>query len=993
MRIDGWTIGAFGPIDQWTVTGLANNDVVVVLGPNESGKSALFEFFASALFGFSPATAEAHPYRPWDGRFLDGRLDVELSGGQQVRIARRLTSRPEGRILHPQSEERLANRPVPSVGLMTRDVFKNVYALTQEEALGLDPRAWQHVQDRVLGGSSFDFLRPSREVVRALDSERRRLWRPDRRGRPEAREIAAQIRSLRDGLREAAQRRTEIETADERLQDIGTELADNTRELQRIELALERDALLAPLVGRAARMSQLSVQADELVPEGLLPAETPERRAGLVERLEDLAEASGSLVRQIEDLEQQAEIGDLTRRLLDERVAIERQDRELALARADQDRIDSMNAEMQRRDGALREVAVRALVAENVESETGDAILGLSVAELRGRLSASNEAHRRFEAASDTLRSAESEQTRLEQTLDASDATLSSAEIDSRLRTLHELEAARRSRAATSSAAQSPPLALLAAVGLVGVMLLGLGFVVGGVPGTLLAIAGAAGLVGAAALALSGRTTARASPADLDALLRELDLDSSVDIAAEITRTQAARDTVVRRELDAERLARAQEAASAAREGAQAAEAAYHDARAEFLGVIADVPVAPIHREAPSDGLARDLEEMRQSIQDTRRLTRNRDDVAGRLATWRGEVERLRQTLQVELPADPFEATPAARRALVEALEAERAAAEAAAELVERRQRLESCNRDRDAASLELERIDTSLATLDPEGAEPPVGLERLRQALELRAEASRILADLERETPGWRERVTEAERLVAAGESVGLSDAERVEHRLRAEDLRAAGQELAAEKGQLTTERDRLTSEPGPAHIMGAIQAAEEQLDFVRREHDRLALLRQVVLMAEHSYRERYQAPLLQAAGGHLRHFTGGRYDLLTVDDASSGDVKLQVRRTGEDFPQDVDTPLSRGTIQQIYFALRLAMVDLVEGDEPLPLFLDEMFVNWDPGRTSSGLAALAMMPGGRQVFLFTADPYWAERATEDVPAHIVRTPAASGA
>ena len=87
---------------------------------------------------------------------------------------------------------------------------------------------------------------------------------------------------------------------------------------------------------------------------------------------------------------------------------------------------------------------------------------------------------------------------------------------------------------------------------------------------------------------------------------------------------------------------------------------------------------------------------------------------------------------------------------------------------------------------------------------------------------------------------------------------------------------------------------------------------------------------------------------------------------------MKLQVRRTGEDFPQNVDTPLSRGTIQQIYFALRLAMVDLVEGDEPLPLFLDEMFVNWDPGRTTSGLAALADMPGDRQVFLFTADPFW---------------------
>ena len=101
VRIDGWSIGAFGPIDQWGESGLAHHDVVVVLGPNESGKSALFEFFASALFGFSPATADAHPYRPWDGRFLDGRLDVDLGDGEHQRIARRLTSRPEGRVTRP----------------------------------------------------------------------------------------------------------------------------------------------------------------------------------------------------------------------------------------------------------------------------------------------------------------------------------------------------------------------------------------------------------------------------------------------------------------------------------------------------------------------------------------------------------------------------------------------------------------------------------------------------------------------------------------------------------------------------------------------------------------------------------------------------------------------------------------------------------------------------------------------------------------------------
>ena len=131
-------------------------------------------------------------------------------------------------------------------------------------------------------------------------------------------------------------------------------------------------------------MDQLNVQADELVPAGLLPDETPERRAALVERLEELAETNRAHQREIEAREQVIQIDEPTRRLLNARVAIERQDRELALAQANQDRIDSMNAELQRRDGALRELAVRALVSERVDSEAGDAILGLSVAELRG---------------------------------------------------------------------------------------------------------------------------------------------------------------------------------------------------------------------------------------------------------------------------------------------------------------------------------------------------------------------------------------------------------------------------------------------------------------------------------------------------------------------------------------------------------------------------------------------------------------------------------
>jgi uncharacterized protein YhaN len=161
-----------------------------------------------------------------------------------------------------------------------------------------------------------------------------------------------------------------------------------------------------------------------------------------------------------------------------------------------------------------------------------------------------------------------------------------------------------------------------------------------------------------------------------------------------------------------------------------------------------------------------------------------------------------------------------------------------------------------------------------------------------------------------------------------------------------------------------------------------------VRREHDRIAVLEKLIRLAESEFRGRYQSPLVTAASRHIERFTGGRYDMLVLDESDPSKVNLQVRRSGAEFSESVAKPISRGTIQQIYFALRLALVDQVEGDEPLPLFLDEMFVNWDPGRTAMGLAVLAAMPDDRQAFLFTADPFWAERARDHVGARVVQTP-----
>lgn len=64
----------------------------------------------------------------------------------------------------------------------------------------------------------------------------------------------------------------------------------------------------------------------------------------------------------------------------------------------------------------------------------------------------------------------------------------------------------------------------------------------------------------------------------------------------------------------------------------------------------------------------------------------------------------------------------------------------------------------------------------------------------------------------------------------------------------------------------------------------------------------------------------------------------------------------------------LSRGTADQLYLAVRLALVDLVCQGRTPPLFLDEPFAHFDAARAEAVAALLAVAARQRQVFLFTA-------------------------
>ena len=84
------------------------------------------------------------------------------------------------------------------------------------------------------------------------------------------------------------------------------------------------------------------------------------------------------------------------------------------------------------------------------------------------------------------------------------------------------------------------------------------------------------------------------------------------------------------------------------------------------------------------------------------------------------------------------------------------------------------------------------------------------------------------------------------------------------------------------------------------------------------------------------------------LSEITGGKYSDVLID----AELRMTVNSEGRTVSME---HLSRGTVEQIYFALRMAAGELLCGEEKFPVILDEVFGMYDEERLASVLSWLA--------------------------------------
>ena len=316
MRIVHAEIAAFGYLSGESID--LDQPIVALLGPNEAGKSTLFHFFRSMLYGFYPASRDQYPYVPWSGATAEGAVDIRLNDGRELRITRRLMSQPDGRLIEGDAVETIRNRTVPFIDHIDQRVFDAIYALTLSEMAAIEQSAWSDVQDRLLGGMNVEHIRSAREVIAELEKEASTYWRDDQRSRPRARELSEGIRALVNSRAEAAD-------ADRRLRELNESIAQKEQELRdlknrQVEFTAERRKMqrIWPVKRRLEQIrSREEIAGDVSELQGL----PPDVGYWLGEREKAIEQAENGIRRREEELESlNAEIdavSDADRLLLD----------------------------------------------------------------------------------------------------------------------------------------------------------------------------------------------------------------------------------------------------------------------------------------------------------------------------------------------------------------------------------------------------------------------------------------------------------------------------------------------------------------------------------------------------------------------------------------------------------------------------------------------------------------------------------------------------
>ena len=1017
MRLDRFQVGAFGGLENFEASDLSASKLVVVVGGNEGGKSTFLEYLTTMMFGFTPANREQNPYSPWSGQPMAGAASLQLRDGTAMSIGRRLRHLPEAKLEVGETEKLIGNAPLPSLGPITREIWRSFHALTPDELNEMDENAWTAVEERLLGGCHLEFLRAVREAASDLDGRAGALWQAHSRGHTVHRRVALVLRRLRRERDQAVARACRLAELRELIAGRNWHIQTAEEQLVDLRARLDRAETLLPVLRAIQQMDELRRKAQDRLPQDDWPEDAQGQlsllRAAVAEHDRTAAEVGSRSL----EFEQRSKIPAEDEALLAVESDVRALVSEASVHHQDVVHLNDIGRECDAQEALFKERAA-SLFAAQLDAKGREALARVGMADLQARIKEWEDCRRLpDEAQADVVRAQEAVKIAQAdfEVLPSVDAEKKLRQREEALRQLqsredllvaiqNDIKAAKAQATMVAGNIKTPGVKLgtatLQGAGLVGAGLsVAATLIMGGSSWYWLLGPVALGLVGAGARTLKNRKNSSGPrmPDEVraDALAREclklraeLELHEYETFVGHLERAQQALALVAQRPELERRLIAARQRLEECKRRVNDRKEEVRRGSTRLAESLDGLPLLPARANNPGHDLITDLSDLRGMQRQLTRLQGEREAVAARAQEREKRAGQLAEKLGLSSSGSPMDSIPLWHDRLQRAISMRRRAEEALHLLPSATEAATQAAAGQKEARGSLEALQSRLCKLDTEGGTVEGGLRCLSQARAWRAEADALEQQLHARFPDWRERSDEARTASGSGQLLDMSTEQRVEMTRRVNDLDNALVQLRNERQTLRGERDRLAGQRSLGDIDGAIAALQEESERITRRRDRLALLSSILREADRRWRDRFQPPVLRAASSYLQAVTKGRWDNIHAEPHDGG-ARLYVNNTRTGRAMLVSSPLSRSLRGQIHLSLRLAVAEAFDGDEPMPLVLDDVLVDWDDERVSAALGLLEVLARSRQIFLLTSRPTLAERLREKAGARVLALPA----
>ncbi|HHU69279.1 MAG TPA: AAA family ATPase [Thermoanaerobacterales bacterium] len=882
MRIKSIKVGGFGCLKDWTVGNLDSN-LIIIYGNNESGKSTLFNMIETLFYGWKPVTN--NPYIPWDGSNASIEAEIIDGNGDLMLVQRIIRSRAEGKVIKGEISFDIRNNPLDILAFMPREIFSDVYSLTLDKLCFPDSNAWQELQDQLLGGRYTSFIKPVSKVISELENESVQLWRPDNRGKPEAKEIQKRIAELKRMRKDALENEEELRIKEQKLYELNEQLGELNKEKAVLHTYLIRSERLLPVKKKLERIKELRDKAGDILKYNNLP-DNPE------EVLKNIREEIKEIELEIEYAENQNKgykniISSFTKEdqlVINQSDEIGKVTKSYAQIESDKEEIDTLKSGLRRNLDRITDQASNFLVG-GWKSELGPVLKSIDEVELRSGINSFK----------DTQDRCKEKKFRLEGLRAQNGGT------DQRILSWVSLITILLGLAGTLSLGNTP-------LGFASALLMVLGF----------------GL-GIFWFFNKGRNPIKAELEKVEKGLSELDNE-----------LKERRETVKK--------------------------------------ALKGLPVPLERLESPDETLLVDIKNIKNLIEQKSDIENKMIKVIERLEKREEEIKNILTLVGISSSRDILEDLRILEKRLSDAKERQLNAENATAAAIEIEDKIKGLKEEKTKLKNKHNDIINNLQGLN--GKDIGEKIEDLLLRRDYIKRAQTLRDDLEREYPDLAKIELEINNLKDEEGLWDFSDSKLAEAKIKRDDIEEELGELKEEIGRLETDIKHLSNQARLDDIEGEINRLTEERKAVAVKRDRLIFLQNLLKEADRRFREEHQPDVLQKAGYYLNIITDGRYDRLYAKDDGSG---LMIRARYIDQLLEADHPVSRGTLEQIYLALRLALIEhLDSGREVLPLFLDEVLVNWDGMRLQKGIKILEKIAEQRQVFLFTCHKWLAEALGE---------------